>query len=241
MRIVVLAQFSFAFGALLPATPLDSEAQVVARMEDDGIPRVVATATKTARATPDRVWFYAIVEGAAESAAEAAQRADRKLQAVVDAARQLGARAEVTPYGVQQTPAGFPGYPGQSSANPFTARHMMRIQLSRLDQLMSSTTALMAAGATTITPPSFEASNADSLRRAKFAEALAQAKGDAESIAAGLGMRLGQLVDVSSTSPPQNMSGNPYFNFSRGFDLSGTMMPDVMVSATVTVRYRLQK
>src|SRR4051812_4176877 len=110
------------------ALPGLARAQAV-RVEDDGIPRVVASATKTARVAPDRVSFYAVVEGAAESGAEAAQRVERKLQTVTDAVKQAGGRAEVTaamPYGVMPAP-NYGGYPGQPSQNPFVARYVLRV------------------------------------------------------------------------------------------------------------------
>jgi uncharacterized protein len=230
------------FVALL-VIPALARTQVATRVDDDGIPRVVASATKTARVAPDRVTFYAVVEGGAESGPEAAQRAERKLQALNDAVKQLGSRAEVVstmPYGVMPAP-NFGGYPGQTATNPFVARYVMRVQSSRVDQLMSVSGALIAAGASTVTPPQFEASAADSLRRAKFTEAVAQARADAEALAAATGMRLGSLIEVAATSGPQMPFGQQFINLGRGFDMSGPAQPpEVTITASVTVRYRLQ-
>ena len=210
---------------------------------DDGIPRVVASATKTARIAPDRVNFYAVVEGGAESAPEAAQRAERKLAAINDAVKQLGGRAEVLstmPYGVMPAP-NLNGYPGQSTTNPFVARYVMRIQSSRVDQLMGASSALIAAGASSISPPQFEASASDSVRRAKFIEAIAQARADAEALASGMGMRLGALIEVSATGPVQLQGiNNQFVSFGRGFDMGPSQPPEVIINASVTVRYRLQ-
>ena len=223
---------------LIPAVGFS---QAAARVDDDGIPRVMASATKTARIAPDRVTFYAIVEGGAESAPEAAQRAERKLQAIGDAVKQLGGRAEVqstVPYGVTPSP-NFNGYPGQTTTNPFVARYVMRVQSTRVDQLMGVSSALIAAGASSITPPQFEATASDSVRRAKFAEALVQARADAEALAAGMGMRLGSLIEVSATGPMQAFN-NQFINVSRGFDMGPGQPPEVIINASVTVRYRLQ-
>jgi hypothetical protein len=215
-----------------------------ARVEDDGIPRVSATATRMARLAPDRVTVYAVVEGAAESAPEAAQRAERKLQTVAEAVKQLGARVEVLgtmPYGVMPAP-NYGGYPGQTTSNPFVARYVMRVQPARVDQLMNVSSALMAAGVSVLTPPSFEAASADSARRAKFSEALAQARADAEALAAGLGMRLGALIEVIGNPGPQQGFGQQFVGFGRGFDMTGPgQPPEVTVTASVTVRYRLQQ
>jgi uncharacterized protein YggE len=215
-----------------------------ARVEDDGIPRVSATATRTARLAPDRATVFAVVEGSAESAPEAAQRAERKLQAVTDAVKQLGARVEVlgtVPYGVMPAP-NYGGFPGQTAPNPFVARYIMRIQPARVDQLMNVSSTLMAAGVSVLTPPSFEAAAADSARRAKFSEALAQARADAEALAAGLGMRLGALIEVTGNAGPSQQFGQQFIGFGRGYDMSGPgQPPEVTVTASVTVRYRLQQ
>jgi uncharacterized protein len=215
-----------------------------ARVEDDGIPRVSATATRMARLAPDRVTVYAVVEGAAESAPEAAQRAERKLQAVTEAVKQLGARVEVVgtvPYGVMPAP-NYGGFPGQTASNPFVARYVMRVQPARVDQLMNVSSALMAAGVSVVTPPSFESASADSARRAKFSEALSQARADAEALAAGLGMRLGALIEVIGNQGPQQSFNQSFIAFGRGYDMGGPgQPPEVTVTASVTVRYRLQR
>lgn len=232
-------RLTFTMALCVIASPIGAQG---ARIEDDGIPRVVATASRSARIAPDKATIYAVIEGAAESAPEAAQRAERKLQAVQEAVRQLNLRGDVMyalPYGVMQS-GNFGGYPGQSTANPFTARHIMRIQLSRMDQVMPVSAALLTAGAAAIAPPTLEATSTDSVRRVKATEALAQARLDAEGLAAGMGMRLGALIEVTTTAvPPQ--TGPSYVNFMRPFDSGPGQSPDVAVNVTVTVRYRLQR
>jgi uncharacterized protein len=235
-----------ALSALLFFVPCTMAAQArVERSDEEGPPRVVTTASRTARLSPDKAWVYVIVEGAAESAAEAAQRADRKLQTVTEAVKQLGARTELqgtVPLGVSAAP-NFGGYPGQTAANQFVARHVLRVQPARVDQMMTLSTSLMSAGATSVTPPMFESNVADSVRRAKYSEAIAQARADAEAVAAAMGMRLGALVNVTTNAGPMGQSGQQWMNFGRPWEMmmSGVgMMPDVTVVAGVTLTYRLQ-
>jgi uncharacterized protein YggE len=96
----------------------------------------------------------------------------------------------------------------------------------------------IAAGAGSSAAPMFEASAADSARRARFTEALAAAKQDAEALATALGGRLGALIEVSTTSAP-GPGTSPYINFMNRFEMGGpTQSPDVQISATVTARYR---
>lgn len=233
-------RYTLAIAALV--LPALSHAQNV-RFEDDGLTRLVATATKTVRLTPDRATIYAVVEGSSDTGVEAAGRAERKLQAVTEAVKKFSGKAEVVssvPYGVMPTP-NYGGYPGQQSTNPFTARYVLRIQPSRVDQLMGLAAEVVAAGAV-LGAPMFEAAGADSVRRSKFSEALAQARGDAEALASGLGMRLGSLIEVTTNPGPMGPQfGGNYINFGRGFDMSGPgQLPEITVMTTVTVRYRLQ-
>jgi uncharacterized protein YggE len=227
---------------LLLCLPAALVAQV--RM-DDGEPRVVASATRTARLVPDKVSFYTVVEGAGENSVDAAERSAKKTQAVTDAIKALGGRAEIlssVPFGVAPAP-NYGGYPGQPLQNPYVGRQVIRVQLSRVDQLTSVAGALIAAGATGITSPQFESSAADSARRAKMAEAIAGARADAEALAAGVGMRLGALIEVSGIGQPgvvSSFSPSQFIQFGRGFEsMQNNAPPEITVGSGVTVRYRL--
>jgi len=142
------------------------------------------------------------------------------------------------PYGV--SPAqNIPGYPGSSSQTSFLARYVLRIQPSRLDQTTSLAAAATAAGARATSPPVFEASAADSVRRLRYAEALAQARRDAEAIAATLGGHLGPVIEVSTTGGFNSGGNNSFVNFMNSYEFVGPVQsPEVVVNATVTVRYR---
>lgn len=223
---------------MLPATVLGQST----RLDNaDPEPRIVATATRTARIAPDRVTLFLMIEGSGESAAEAAQRAAGKLQAVTSALQPFANTRDAIstmPYGVSPAP-NINGYPGSSSQTSFVARYLVRIQPSRLDQITPITTAAIGAGASATGPPSFEATGADSVRRLRYAEALSQARRDAEAIAAALGGKLGAVLEVSSNGGPNQSGGSSYVTFMNRFELGGPMQPpEVLVSATVTVRYR---
>ena len=214
-----------------------------ARLENAGDPepRIVSTATRTTRIAPDRVTLYLTIEGTGESPAEASQRASQKLEAVTSAVQKFASGRDAmstVPYGVSPAP-NLPGYPGSSSQTSFLARYVVRIQPSRVDQTTSLATAAIAAGASATSPPLFEASNADSVRRLRYAEALSQARRDAEAMAAALGGHLGAVIEASSTGG-FNQSGNSnYVSFMNRYEFGGPMQPpEVMVNATVTVRYR---
>jgi uncharacterized protein YggE len=213
-----------------------------ARLESaDAEPRIVSTATRTTRIAPDKVTLYLMIEGSGESPAEASQRASQKVQAVTAAVQQFANGRDAistVPYGV--SPAqNLPGYPGSSSQTSFIARYILRVQPSRVDQTTSLAAAATSAGASASSPPLFEAGSADSVRRLRYAEALSQARRDAEAIAAALGGHLGAVIEVSSTGGFNQGANSGYVNFMNRFEFAGPMQsPEVLVSATVTVRYR---
>jgi uncharacterized protein YggE len=223
---------------MLPAAAIAQNARLEST---DPEPRIVSTATRTARIAPDRVTLYLMIEGTGESPAEASQRATQKLQAVTAAVQQFASGRDAistVPYGV--SPAqNLPGYPGAGSQTSFLARYVIRVQPARVDQTTSLASAAIAAGASAASPPAFEASSADSVRRLRYAEALSQARRDAEMLATALGGRLGSVIEVTSTGG-FNQGGSPnYVSFMNRYEFAGPMQPpDVQVNATVTVRYR---
>jgi uncharacterized protein YggE len=216
-----------------------------ARMDaSDPEPRIVVTATRTTRIAPDRALVYVTVEGTGETPTDAAQRGAQKLQAVTAALQSFGGGRDAivsVPYGVSPAP-NINGFPGSSSQTSFVARYVLRVQPSRIDQITALAVAAIAAGASSATPPTFEASGADSVRRLRFGEALTQARRDAEALATSLGGRLGAVIEVSTNSPPSypgSAGSGGYVTFMSGYDFRGPVQPpDVVVTATVTVRYR---
>jgi uncharacterized protein YggE len=205
----------------------------------DGEPRIVVTATKTGRAVPDKVTMYVTVEGSGETTSGAVQRANEKLQSVTAAIRSLSAPDGIQsmPYGVSPAP-NVNGYPGAPTQTSYVSRYVIRVQPKSIDQITALASAAIAAGASMATPPTFEALSADSVRRVRYTEALAQARRDAEVLAAALGGRLGSIIEVSSSGTPNQVFGQPSFSF-RSYEYMGPApSPDVIVAATVTVRYR---
>jgi uncharacterized protein len=226
---------SLAFLLLVPAGAFAQ----TARLEGDTSPRIVVTATKTTRVVPDRVTMYVTVEGSGESPNDATQRANTKLQAVMTAVRALVPENDAVatmPYGVSLAP-NMNGFPGGSTGS-YLARHVVRVQPRGVDQISAIASTAIAAGAGGASPPVFESSNAESIRRSKYTEALAQARRDAEALATALGGKLGSIIEVTSTGNLNPGNNNQFISFINRYDYSGpTSSPDVFVSATVTVRY----
>jgi uncharacterized protein YggE len=202
---------------------------------------VSVSASRITRIAPDRASLYLIVEGTAETAADAITRAEAKLKAVTDALKAYGPRANLdlpVSYGVGPTP-NLTGYPGQASPPTNLARFVVRVQVDRLEQLASIVAGAIGAGAATSSSLTFESSVADSVRRSRIGEAIGAARLDAEAVAASLGVRLGSLVSVSTTGGPFAFQGPSSLNFDGRFT-QPTQVPDVQITTGVTVQFRLR-
>jgi uncharacterized protein YggE len=201
---------------------------------------IVVSATRTAHVAPDRGAMFVIVEGTAETAADANTRVETKLRAVNDALKSLSPKIDVErPVGYGVSLAQNPnGYPMPANPGSFVSRSVMRIQISRLDQISAVVAAAMAAGATSTSSLSFESSVADSVRRDRIAEAVGVARNDAQALATALGGHLGALVDVTTTSPNFGFPGQSQLSFDNRFGQQASP-PDVVITATVTMRYRI--
>jgi uncharacterized protein YggE len=230
--------------AMSVALASNAHAQVMMMPTDSG--RTVISATGTARqsVTPDRASLMIMIDAQAMSADEAANRLGSIERAVMDTLRRfnlgMGAtqsfNSGVVPFRQQGMPSSMVGGPS------FSGRSVIRVELSRIDQLTAVTSAALAKGAAFITPPVFTSSGADSVRRVLLPRALESARRDAEAIAAAAGGRLGRLVDVnapqSQGSPFGEQNQQVYFN-SMYFDSGPRPAPTAAVSTNVTARWIL--
>ena len=200
---------------------------------------ISVSSTRTSRIAPDRASFYLIVEGTAETTADALARVESKLKAVTDALKTFGPRVTLDPpvaYGVGPTPPnGYPPPPLSVATN--VARSIVRVQLTRPEQLAHVIAAAITAGATGSSSLTFEATAADSVRRARIGDALTAARLDAEALASSLGAHLGALVSVNA-SAPLGFQSPITLNFDNRFG-QPSQAPDIVINANVTVQYRI--
>ncbi|NOT08906.1 MAG: SIMPL domain-containing protein [Gemmatimonadales bacterium] len=212
-----------------------------ARLDNSDDPRINVGATRMIRLVPDRVTLHFLVEAGGDAPAEALRKVGLKVDAVTAAIRQAGAPADAMvsyPYGL--TPA-----PNQNSLSNMVgqvthvARHVVRVQLSKMDQVIPLSAAAMTAGATSTALPILEASSADSARRVRYPEVVAAARADAMALAASLGGSLGPLVSVSSNNFQDNAFSNNQLQFSNNFSYGGSIpVPEVRLSITVNLAFK---
>lgn len=201
---------------------------------------ISVSATKVTRIVPDRATMYVLVEGSAETPSDAVTRAETKLKAVSEALKTLGSSAEpdrAITYSVG--PAPQPNvYPGAGVPQSNISRAVLRVSMNRVDQIARVAAGALAAGASGVSTITFESTVADSVRRSRMTEALAVARADALALATALNGKLGGLVDVTSTAGNIGFAGPAMLNFETRF-MQPTQVPEVTITTSVIVRYRL--
>lgn len=201
---------------------------------------ISVSATKVTRIAPDRASMYVLVEGSAETPADAVTRVETKLKAVADALRGVGQRAEVDraiTYSVG--PAPQPNmYPAPTVPTSNVSRAVVRVTMTGVDQVARVAAAALTAGASGISTVTYESSVADSVRRSRMTEVLAVARTDAQALATALDGKLGGLVDVSSTAGNIGFAGPNMLNFETRF-MGPTQVPEIAITTSINVRYRL--
>lgn len=201
---------------------------------------ISVSATKITRIAPDRATMHVLVESSAELPADAVARVEAKMKAVSDALKGLGPYVEqdrALTYSVGSAPQ--PNvYPSPNVPPSSVSRAALRVHTSRVDQVARVAAAALTAGASGVSTITFESTVADSVRRARMTEVLAVARADAQALAAALEAKLGGLVDVSSTVGNVGFPGPGMINFETRF-MQPTQVPEVTITTSVTVRYRL--
>ena len=235
---------AFRTSVLLLSLPCAAVGQTVILPADSGRTLVAATGQARQTLAPDRATLMIMIDAQAMSIDEAASRLGTIERAVLDTLRRLNlGTGAVQPYNSGVAPFRQQGMsPSMMGGPSFSGRSVVRVELSRLDQLGVVTSAALAKGAAFIAPPVFAVSSADSVRRALLPRALESARRDAEAIAAAAGGRLGRLVDVNAPQQPgaafAEQNQQVFFN-SMFYDSSPRTAPSSSVTTTVTGRWIL--
>jgi uncharacterized protein YggE len=152
-----------------------------------------------ARIVPDRATITIGVESRGATAAAAAADNARRQRAILDTLRSLGLTSDLLStqnYSVSpemQYPQG-----GQPRVTGYTVSNVVRVEVRRLDDVPRIIDASLAKGANQIASLQFYSSKADSVRRVALAQAVANARADAEVLARAAGGSLGGLLELST-------------------------------------------
>lgn len=182
----------------VPAAVRGQASQTVASSAHD--PEITASGRGEVRLAPDFAYVTIGVTTQSPSAVETASKNAERIAAVISALRALGlTQQQVVTSGYNLTQVYEYPKNQQPRLSGFSARNTVRAEVRRLDDVGKVIDAAITAGATDIASIQFLASNTDDARRTALADAVRQARADAEVMARGAGGALGRLISMNSS------------------------------------------
>jgi uncharacterized protein YggE len=192
--LAALAALPHAAAAQEPVPPLQPPASFP--------PQVATTGTGEVRLVPDRATVLVAVETRAATAKAAAAENARIQTATLNALQELGIpRERLSTVGFDVQPDYR--YDPQGRTAPkvigYVVRNTVRAEVRPLDMLSRVLDVALANGANAISGVQFESSKAQEAQRQALANAVADARAQAESMAKAAGGSLAQLLELNST------------------------------------------
>lgn len=212
-------------------------------LQEAGPAFVEVSAVGRVDATTDRAVVRFAVETEATDAAEASQENARRMDAVLQAVRELGVEGtELETSGYQLSPIyRRPAQGGTQEIAGYRAQNFVEVTLDDVDAVGRVIDAAIGAGANRIAGLTFTARDTRPARLEALRIAVERAREEAETMAAALGVPLGPPLEVRTggeTDPPRPMMMRME---AAQADVSTPIEAgDQTVTAHVTVRYRLQ-
>lgn len=201
--------------------------QVVVPGPSSSAPEITASGRGETSVTPTSSSVAISVTTRARTAAQAAADNATRLESTLRALRGMGLEPNelaTLGYNVEQNYESTRD--GRQTPSGFVARNTIRAEVRKLADLGKVIDAAIAGGATEVSGIQFIAANSEEARRSALAEAVAEARADAEVIARAAGGRLGRLIAINSFGGPQLMSGM------YEFTLASSMAPAPPTSIT---------
>jgi uncharacterized protein YggE len=199
------------------------------------------------KASPDLALIELAVETTAETAAKATAYNAQRTTAVIDILKRRleDKKDRVTTTGYQLEPQYANRRPGSEAPPEITgyiARNYVRIESHDLENVGKLIDAAIEAGANRTNMLSFTLEDRAPHLRKALEEAGAEARAQAESIAAALDVRLVEVLSASTTGAPMPVPMYRERMVAMAADAMSTPVEpgEVDVSATLTVSYRIE-
>ena len=175
-------------------------------------PEIVASGRGEVRIAPTYAVVAVSITTRENVAVNAASENARKVEAVTHALRSAGlSEKEIATSGYRLDQNYIYPRDGQApQPSGFSANTTIRAEVRRLENLGKVIDAAIAGGATGISAVQFLTSNTEDPRRSAMAEAVRQARADAEVIARAAGGSLGRLIALNSGGVTQPGSRDMY-------------------------------
>jgi uncharacterized protein YggE len=214
----------------------------------DAISVLTVSGNGQARTAPDEATVRLGVVAQAPTAREAQERVNRTANAILEALRKLGVPADhIQTSGLALNPQYTQGRPGtQEEQVPriagYQANNDVTIRLEDLAKVGPAIDAGLAAGANSLNGVDFGLRNDEKARAEALADAVREARGKAEALAKALGVRLGEILEVSEGGVQVTPVPYPRARFAMAEAMSAdtpVAAGQVGVDASVTLRYRI--
>lgn len=208
---------------------------------------IEVTGSAEVSATPDlAILSFAVETTAAEASAAVEQNAARSAKVASTIKQRLGAKDKLStsryalepryqqPERGSQVPPTITGY---------VAANEVRVETSNLEQVGQLVDAAIAAGANRVSELQFTLADRNPVLRAALAKAGSEARAQAESIAAALGVQLKQVVSATSQPPPiipRRYEGRALVAAAEARAPTPLEPGEVTVSATLQVIYEIE-
>lgn len=237
MRIVRIAAVALFILAVAALAGVGRPEAVLSAEEGDSPPQrsITVGGSASVTAVPDRATFTFGVETRGQTASAALNESAAAIKRVVDAVKGTGVdRKDIQTQNVSL-------YPQTSSdgrhIEGYAANASVTVRLDDLDRAGPLVDAAVEAGATSVSGPSLERSDADELRDKALADAVADARTKAEALAKAAGGSLGDVLSV--TEGGGSMPPVPFAAEARVADM--TIEPGTQeIQASVTVTFELR-
>jgi uncharacterized protein YggE len=165
---------------------------------------ITVTGSATVSLPPDQARISGNVQTQADTAEDAANQNSRILQAVIDAVRATGVPAMgivTTAFNVAPQYSRIEPQPGEASLPPtvvgYQATTGITVTTDQLDQVSDILQAMVSAGVTNLNGPSYQLKHPDQLQLMAEQQASANAMQRAQAIAAGLDVKVGDVVTAN--------------------------------------------
>ncbi len=178
----------------------------------DDTPHVTVTGTAATAVVPDQAEIRVGVSVEKPTAQEAWDEDARRVKDVIDAAKTAGIKPQdIATAGVnlfqEQESVRRPDGTFHNEPKGFRASHELRIRVTQLEQIGRLTGTLIGKGADTFGGVSFSVAHPEPIQDRLRADALRDARHQAETLAAAAGVKLGRLLSVDR--PDRQVSVRP--------------------------------
>jgi len=163
-------------------------------------PEITATGRGEIRLAPDYAYVTIGVTTQSPSAVETASKNAERIAAVIRSLHAAGLTdQEIVTSGYTLTQVYEYPKNQQPRLSGFSARNTVRAEVRHLDDVGKVIDAAITAGATDVASIQFLASSTEDARKTALADAVRQARADAEVMARGAGGTLGRLISMNSS------------------------------------------